>query len=294
MRQGYLAPAPTGVGVASAGAQLGGDKASVSIIDIEGSWCLTHVDLVGNGGLRGGVAIWDVGWRDHGTAVCGVMAAWSNGFGVTGIAPGASVSAFSHDTVGSAGAIQRSADLLGPGDILVLEMRRRGPLDDSQYRDDQLGYIAVEWWPDDIAAIRYAVGRGVTVIEAAGNGAQNLDGPFTIRPGRVFRVTGAILSMAPTRVLSLSARVLQRGARMGRRGLVSIFLTLDRAWTARDGGGRLRPGLWRSVSGPRRAPMVYGAVQWHVERLARGRRSGRLPSGHTAPAWRAVGSQPNP
>lgn len=185
-RQGYLGAAPEGVGAEIAWAQAGGDGGGVSIIDIEGGWCLTHVDLAGNGGLRGGVAIPDRGWRDHGTAVLGVMGARRNGFGVTGIAPGASVSAFSHDTVGSAGAIQRSADLLDHGDVLVLEMHRPGPLDGFRSRMDQLGYIAVEWWPDDFAAIRYAVSRGVTVVEAAGNGAQNLDAPLYDTPDAGF------------------------------------------------------------------------------------------------------------
>jgi subtilisin family serine protease len=114
------------------------------------------------------------------------MAARRNGFGVTGIAHAATVSAFSHNTVGSAGAIQRAADLLGPGDILVLEMHRPGPRYNFRYRNDQLGYIAVEWWPDDFAAIRYAVGRGVTVIEAAGNGAQDFDAPLYDTPGTGF------------------------------------------------------------------------------------------------------------
>jgi hypothetical protein len=69
------------------------------------------------------------------------------------------------------------------GDIILLEIHRPGPRHNFQSRNDQLGYIAVEWWPDDHAAIQYAVGKGIIVVEAAGNGAENLDdGLYDSRP----------------------------------------------------------------------------------------------------------------
>jgi hypothetical protein len=43
--------------------------------------------------------------------------------------------------------------------------------------DSQEGFIAPEWFPAELAAIRYAVGRGIIVVEAAGNGAEDLDDP---------------------------------------------------------------------------------------------------------------------
>jgi subtilisin family serine protease len=46
----------------------------------------------------------------------------------------------------------------------------------------QFGYIAIEWWPDDYDAIRYAINRGIIVVEAGGNGGQNLDDPLYNRP----------------------------------------------------------------------------------------------------------------
>jgi hypothetical protein len=77
--------------------------------------------------------------------------------------------------MGSAQAIKTAADMLGPGDVILLELHRPGPRFNFQQRADQRGYIAIEWWPDDFDAIRYAVARGVAVVEAAGNGAENLD-----------------------------------------------------------------------------------------------------------------------
>jgi hypothetical protein len=80
----------------------------------------------------------------------------------------------------TAAAIRLAADRLGPGDIMLLEIHRPGP---QATGVGQQGYIAIEWWPDDFAAIRYATSKGVIVVEAAGNGAVNLDDPiYSVRP----------------------------------------------------------------------------------------------------------------
>jgi hypothetical protein len=188
-RQGYVRSAPGGVDAAAAWSRPGGRGDQVNVIDIEGGWCLTHLDLQPNGGLAGGTAYPGSSWRDHGTAVLGEIAATDNGFGVTGIAPNAKVSAVSHGTLGSARAIQHAARLLAPGDLLLLEMHRPGPRHAFASRPDQRGYIAVEWWPDDFLAIRFAVERGVIVIEAAGNGAEDLNDALYNAPGAGFPAT---------------------------------------------------------------------------------------------------------
>jgi hypothetical protein len=175
-RQVYLNPAPDGIDARHAWTMPGGRGTGLRIIDIEGGWQFSHVDLRQNsGGIVAGQPFDEKSWRDHGTAVLGEIGGDDNNVGVVGIAPQAMLSAISHRALGSAGAISKAASLLGAGDILLLEMHRPGPRHAFQPRADQAGYIAVEWWPDDFLAIRAAVRRGIVVVEAAGNGGENLD-----------------------------------------------------------------------------------------------------------------------
>jgi hypothetical protein len=207
-RQGYLDAAPGGIDARYAWTQSGGGGAGVRIIDIEGAWRFTHEDLGQNqGGVVGGTQSTDIRWRDHGTAVVGEFGGDRTAFGITGICPDANVRAISiFGGPGSAGAIRQAADMLTPGDIILIELHRPGPQFNFAERPlDQRGYIAIEWWPDDFDAIRYASSRGVIVVEAAGNGAENLDDPiYSTRPAdfpanwtnpfnRANRDSGAIL-----------------------------------------------------------------------------------------------------
>ena len=184
-RQGYLDAAPAGIDAAWAHTRPGGLGTGVRVIDVEGAWRFTHEDLRQNqGGVIGGTSSAELGWRNHGTAVAGEISGDLNAYGVTGIAPEAHIRAISIFGLGSAAAIRSAADALDPGDVLLIELHRPGPRFDYRGQPDQRGYIAVEWWPDDFAAIRYAVGRGIVVVEAAGNGNENLDDPvYDARPG---------------------------------------------------------------------------------------------------------------
>ena len=185
--QGYLGPAPGGVDAPSAWRRAGGRGDDVRVIDIEGGWQFAHIDLLeNNGGLMGGQSFDDIDWRNHGTAVLGEIGGDSTGSGVTGIAPNALLGAISHRDMGSSRAIIAATKKLRSGDIMLLEMHRPGPRFNYQARQDQRGYVCVEWWPDDLLAIQYAVQKGIIVVEAAGNGAENLDDSLYDSPASGF------------------------------------------------------------------------------------------------------------
>jgi hypothetical protein len=186
VHQGYLEPAPAGIDARYAWTIAGGRGAGVKILDCEWGWQFTHEDLLQNSmGVGVGTSLSYTANPaesnstnravNHGTAVVGVMGGDRNSFGVTGICPDASVGAASFVGKASAQTIREAADKLQAGDILLLEIHRAGPRFNFQARDDQQGYIAIEWWPDDFAAIRYAVSKGIIVVEAAGNGREDLD-----------------------------------------------------------------------------------------------------------------------
>jgi hypothetical protein len=180
-RQGYLDPAPGGIDARFAWTKPGGRGDNVRVIDLEWGWNFSHEDLLQNsGGLLDGSNHADT---HHGTAVLGEIGGDHNAIGVRGIAPNARLSTISFVGNSSAGAIRKAADRLSAGDIILLEIHRAGPRHNFQGRQDQLGYIAIEWWPDDFAAILYATTKGILVVEAAGNGAENLDDAiYSVRP----------------------------------------------------------------------------------------------------------------
>jgi len=182
LRQAYLNPAPIGIDAQYAWTLAGGHGEGVNIIDIERGWRFTHDDLkLIQGGVISGTSSSD---NDHGTAVLGEFSGDANSFGITGISYEAYVSAVSYMTSETSESIRIAADRLRPGDIILLEVHRDGPVSPTGSGD--FGYIGIEWWPDDYDAVRYAVSKGVIVVEAGGNGGQNLDDPLYDTPAEGF------------------------------------------------------------------------------------------------------------
>jgi serine protease len=186
-RQGYRTAATTG-GIDADFVQSlpGGKGENVGIIDIEYSWNRTHEDL---GKLRAsgslianGTPCDNYNSTDHGTAVIGELAGDPNGFGVTGLAPSASirtVNASRRDSTGAciwdlANAINLAAANSAAGDVILIEQQTAGPRKTGQ---SDVGLMPVEWYGPVWTAIKNATSRGVIVIEPAGNGYQNLDDP---------------------------------------------------------------------------------------------------------------------
>ena len=190
-RQGYLDAAPGGIDARFAWTVPGGTGLGVNIIDIEGAWQLTHEDLLANqGGLISGVQINALNNRNHGTAVLGVMGADNNGFGTIGICPDANTRVVSHGAGVSfpsdvAAAIGVATNALASGDIILIEAHSPGPRFNFTpvSPGSQLGFVAMQYWPEVYAAITFAaVVRNIIVVEAGGNGAEDLDDPIYSAP----------------------------------------------------------------------------------------------------------------
>jgi subtilisin family serine protease len=165
--QGYLYDAPDGIGAEQVWSLPGAKGSSVTICDIEGNWNRQHEDLPRGIPLIGGTVINDLGWRNHGTAVLGEMISISDAKGCVGISHQAKAvvhSAIINGVFNTAGAISNAASQLKAGDVMLIELQATGPNNK---------YVAMQYWSDTFAAIKSAVGKGITVVEAAGN--ENFD-----------------------------------------------------------------------------------------------------------------------
>jgi subtilisin family serine protease len=184
--QTYRNAAPDGINLAAAAGLPGATGSKVKIIDIENGWNTNHEDLAkARGGLIvNGTPVTNYP-TDHGTAVLGELIGTPNGFGVTGIAPDAAIAMVNSYTqsgtvisVSFANAMVLATANAGAGDVILIEQHYGGPRSVNNVGNSQFGYLPVEYWSAYYDAIRAATQKGIIVVEAAGNGEQNLDDPI--------------------------------------------------------------------------------------------------------------------
>ena len=170
--QGYLCSPPDGVGAAEIWGLAGAKGQGIKICDIEGAWNTGHEDLPSGISLIGGTMLVDLGWRNHGTAVLGEMISRPNQIGTVGISHGATAvvqSAFINGVFNLAAALTNATSQLNAGDAILIELQATGPNNK---------YVAMQYWDDIYTAIKVATAKGITVVEAAGNGNENFDLPI--------------------------------------------------------------------------------------------------------------------
>lgn len=193
--QGYLDPAPDGIDAEFAWGFAGGDGAGQNVIDLERGWTLNHEDLTAHGAaLLHGVLL-DTS-RPHGTSVLGEICAVDNALGCVGISPNvASVNAVSYNGSTRPNAIMAAIDNLPYGGVLLLEAQVSATIGGTFWSN-----LPIEALDAEFDAIRLATALGITVVEAAGNGSNDLDtfmdagGDQVLnRTSAAFRDSGAIM-----------------------------------------------------------------------------------------------------
>lgn len=153
---------------------------------------------------------------DHGTGVLGILTPNRGPTGLTGIVPALArvwVASYNplpkgplHPSVASriVSAIARAVAEMSAGDVLLLEIQTGQPEPQGGWPQGQPPpeyLLPISWYPSVAAAIRFAVYRGIHVVEAAGNGTWNLDthrvgGTVPFGPGR--KPTGSVVVSGAT------------------------------------------------------------------------------------------------
>jgi serine protease len=181
--QGYLDPAPKGIGANTVGVWGTYNGAGIGFVDLESGWNLKHVELPQPQLAPQPILnINDKMDAEHGTGVLGIVLAQSTGKGITGIAPAAKflgvaswLAKLNPVTAEIADAIHTVYPRMNAGDVLLIEV------------ETSTGY-PVEVDETILIAIQTTAGKGIVVVEAAGNGTGNagrdLDKPLPKPAGR--------------------------------------------------------------------------------------------------------------
>jgi serine protease len=168
----------------------GARGANVKMVDVELGWNLTHEDLPGVF-LAAGNTTSTLDSRNHGTAVLGEIRGIDNSFGVRGITPDCAIGVSSAYFSSTSQALLTGWNALDVGDVMLIELHAPGP---NATGSGQEGYVPMEYWQDNFDVIQTITAAGGVVVEAAGNGGENLDDP--VYGGifdRNYRDSGAIM-----------------------------------------------------------------------------------------------------
>lgn len=154
----------------------------IKVIDIEGAFNPNHHDLPGIP-LVSGTFMYTPNDHNHGTSVLGQMVSKNNGWGTTGIASDGNamfagiINQYGYYNV--ANAISRAVTASQAGDVILIEQHLEGPY--SYQGGGQFGYLPVEYIKANYDAVKIAVGNNRIVVEAGGNGYQNLHDPLNAK-----------------------------------------------------------------------------------------------------------------
>ena len=195
--QDYLDAAPRGIDARWSWGLV--DGSGIGFVDLEQGWTLNHEDLNAAGiTIISGVS---QAYHGHGTAVLGEVVGVDNNVGGVGIAPSAATRVVSQyrtaTSYNTAAAIVSAADNMAAGDVLLLE---------AQTTVGSSTYLPVEAEPAVFDAIKSATDQGIIVVEAAGNGSNDLDN-FTNSAGKqvLNRISGDFMDSGAIMVAAASS-----------------------------------------------------------------------------------------
>ncbi len=256
LQQGYLDLAPDGIGARAVRPIPGGRGAGVAVVDVEGAWLWAHEDLP-EPFLDLGLHSEELSWRNHGTAVVGQIRGIDNELGVEGIVPDADVGGSSIFGQGFPQALLAAAEHLQPGDLVLIELHAPGP--ESNDSGSQYGYVPMEFWQDNFDAIRALTDLGLIVVEAAGNGQQDLDDPVYLGLfDREQRDSGAIMVGATDGSALWPAWFTNHGSRVDLSGWGEDVVTCG--YGDLQGGAETAWYTARFAGTSSASPIVTGAV----------------------------------
>lgn len=189
--QSWFDPAPVGFGLEPLRALDGvrGDK--VRVFHIEADWDVEHEDLqsIGEHSIVVPIPPGLEHARNHGTGVLGILFATDNGIGITGIADQAEGKLLCTESMqGTHNALVATIQYGAPGDVVVLIGQVNVGLQHA------IDFVPVEFFRINFDAILTVTTQGFHVVEAAGNGENDLDDErFHGLFDRAARDSGAIL-----------------------------------------------------------------------------------------------------